>query len=224
MNMRAIHFSILETSLLSNAAIPLQNAFDIIAEAHKDNPDVVSLFTDLKADWKMHDPLPGESDWKLVTPFKKRESENPDFTVATGFVEISSVTTTIYPAWKELAYAFLIERKLATAAPNEIDIQTARYLLIAFKSGHPVEKTMLTWSQDPSWQKIADRTNPVDQLPEGFFKNFGDEPIAPAPFLIKEAIQKSLEESGAVDELSEIQKEWDWYTASYQRVEQGLLE
>jgi hypothetical protein len=62
-----------------------------------------------------------------------------------------------------------------------------------------------------------------DEMPEAFFANFGDGPVETAQIPTIAVIRESLESAGALDDLVSIQKEWDWYGASYERIERGLL-
>ena len=211
MSLKPIHLALYECSLLSKASLSVLNFYDVMLSVHSDEPDVVSLFTDLKDDWADETPPP-ESSFKMVRPFTKRESLDEDFIFATEFAKLGAMTTMIDMYWGLMGIGFLLHMKLQKGSPTEHDVQLGKYLLNVFSPGEPLEKILLSWSMDETWQHITER-GMVD-FPEAWWGDFPTAEARPLPSEVE--LKQALTTSGTFERLGEIEQQWGQYVGAYE--------
>ncbi len=243
---RSVHYAIFEAALATELGIPVTEIYDAIINEYHNSQEVVELFTDLKKDWVGEFPVATVAQLKMVTPFKVRETLHNDFTLAAAFAEMGALTTMVGVEWKKMSYAFLLKKKLLSHAPTEIDVVVARdYLFSSFTRENHVHTEVRSWSSDVLWQKIdgEPQETPFPNIPQEWWDSFKVstpdveriqdvlptdtgmqilgkwDAYAPAiPLRLKVLLKENAEESGMLDVLIEIAKQWTIYTTAYESI------
>ena len=225
MNLKPIHFVLYEFALLADAGFSILEACDAILASHKDEPEVIALFNELKDNW-MHpsDAFP----LRMVKPFAERIDSDEDFLFMHAFVILGSMTSMMGPYLRRLAYLFLLKRRVTTKGPKLIDVEAARSVLADCMPDQrqAFEEKMRAWSDVPLWSGISNG-DPSEAFSTAWMDSFRwgpfDTPskalsypdVRPLPmptmgFAVRHCIQ-----AGMLESLVVIDQAWEWYVDSY---------
>ncbi len=216
MNMKSIHFAIFESSLLAKAAMPVTKMYDTMLAVHSGEPDVVSLFSDLKKDWSETD---AQYQWKMVKPFIERIEQDRDFVFAAEFAKMGSISTLVAQTWGDMAICFLLKKKLDKRDASTNDVLLGRYLLKWFEpSDKIVENELRTWSQNTAWQEAlgvrSEENEELPPFPNAWWSEFQID-FKPQELPSETTLKENLVRAGELDQLPEFHRAWGRYVTAH---------
>ncbi len=211
MTPKSIALGIYECSVLTKTGIQLPSAFEAIAQAHRDEPEVQTLFKNLHDDWMTGQPS--------LQPFIDCVAIQDDLEMVTYFAQLAAQSTSYDSYWADIAAALLLKQRLLSASPTAEDIALGKHLLSFSQTGSPIETSILSYSKAPEWQEITKRSPEDAPFPEAWWGTFhpaSDVIVIPPTIAL---LVSSAMEKGMMDSIPPAVLAWTRYVHAYESVE-----
>ncbi len=212
--MEKLILALFEGALVFDAGVPVRQMYDRICEAHRSDDEVLKVFDALKLDW---DGADSSVELKMISPFKEREAQDPDYLICSAYTQLAAQTSMVNICWKNCGYAYLLKKHLLHCEADPMDVKFARETLGVLPFEHRLIDYLLSIPAGPLWTRNAlaasDESIKFEEWAEA-------RSIVGAPSVLpsKKVIEQEGERIGYRKIIEDAQNQWDLFSTVLSKI------